>query len=100
MAICVGVIAAALVALSRARNSSGWDLILVIAPFFLWFVLAGTNLRPKSLANLVEFVALVPLVAIAFTVRLKFPKFRASVVFWCTLFATLSIYLFVPLLPE
>jgi hypothetical protein len=98
LAICVAAVCGAIVVLARKGNLTGWDLGLLFAPFALWIVLVGTNLRPKSLANLIELFALVPVVALAFVARIF--RVRAQIVFGCGVLVALLLYAFVPLLPE
>jgi hypothetical protein len=81
------------------------DIFVVIAPFVLWFLLLFLWHRPKSLSNLIEPFALVPVVGICMAVRAfgfstRSHTVRSSVALLACLVATVALYAFVPALPE
>ena len=81
------------------------DILAGIAPFVVWFLLLFLWHRPKSLANLVEPFALVPVVGIALAVRAfafgaRSHVVRSSVALVVCVVAAVALYAFVPVLPE
>ena len=100
----LGASAAAVVAiLTRLRRGSGvspWDIALVFVPGMIWFALAISGFRLKSLSNLAEFFALFPITAGLLAVRWKLSSAAAPAIFGCGVLAALLLYVFVPVLPE
>jgi hypothetical protein len=81
------------------------DILVVIVPFVLWFLLLLLWHRPKSLSNLIEPFALVPVVGMCLAVRaFAFGKrshtIRSSAALAVCIVATVALYAFVPVLPE
>lgn len=81
------------------------DILVVIAPFIVWLLLLFFWQRPKSLSNLVEPFALVPIIATALAVRaFGFSKrshtARSVVAFTVCVIAAVGLYALVPALPE
>ena len=81
------------------------DLALFILPFVAWLTLTLTGMRPKSLANLVEPIVLVPAVLVAFLVRAfafqAHPdRVRSSWAAGLCIVAAVILYAFVPVLEE
>jgi hypothetical protein len=81
------------------------DLLMLLAPFVLWFLLLFLWRRPKSLSNLVELFALVPIIGTCLAVRAfgfnaRSHIMRSSVALVVCLAATVALYAFMPVLPE
>jgi len=91
--------------LIRSGNVTMWDIALFVLPLVLYFVLLLTVSHPKSLANLFEPFALIPIVSACFLIRVfafrtTGHQKRSAIALLCALLATILIYFFVPLLPE
>jgi hypothetical protein len=91
--------------LAKRRNVTLWDAGIFIAPFALWYALAVIGLRPKTLSNLVELLALVPVVSVVFVIRVFVGKQipvhrRAKVAFIVACVFAILVYALVPTLPE
>ena len=98
-------IVATLAFLVRTHAVTTYDVALLILPFALWFILTMTGVRPKSLSNLTEAFALLPILAICLLLRsfrsLKWSNTHRSMVSLVLgLSGAVAIYAFVPLLPE
>lgn len=81
------------------------DILVVIVPFILWFLLFFLWHRPKSLSNLVEIFALVPVVGICLAVRAfafgtRSHTIRSLAALAACIVVTVALYAFVPSLPE
>ena len=82
-----------------------WDWLLLFVPFLLWWALALSGLRIKTLSNLVEPFLLVLLVAACFAVRVFLGggwshKRRALISFVLCVAGAVGFYVLVPALPE
>jgi len=91
--------------LEKKSAATFFDVALFFVPFFLWYGLALTGLRPKSLANLVEPFAFAPIIAISLLVRsFVFKKIsnveRSRIAFFVVILIATAIYFLVPALPE
>ena len=91
--------------LVRTHTLTMFDIALPILPVVLWFGLMLTGLRLKSLANLIEPFALVPILAVcllfrAFSFRSSSNGKRSIAALVLGLAGAVAIYAFVPLLSE
>ena len=91
--------------LARHRSVTLPDMLLFIAPFVLWYALAITGLRPKSMANLVEPLALLPILSCAFGIRTFVARQssyhrRARAALVVGLVSAVLVYAIMPVLPE
>ncbi len=81
------------------------DVGILVAPWATWFLLLVAWHHPKSLSNLIEPFALVPVVGICLAIRaFGFTRRSHAVRSWVALgtciLAALALYAFVPALPE
>jgi hypothetical protein len=81
------------------------DGALFVVPFMAWWALAVTNLRPKSLSNLVEPIGLYAFICACFVVRTfavqtGTNRKRSLVALCLASAAALVVYVCVPGLPE
>ena len=81
------------------------DILVVIVPFVLWVLLLFLWHRPKSLSNLIEPFALVPVIGICLAVRafafgMHSHTIRSLIAFVFGILATVALYALVPVLPE
>ena len=91
--------------LVRHRSVTLPDVALFIAPFVLWYALVISGLRPKSMSNLVEPLALLPILSCAFGIRTFVARQRSSHRRACAalvvgLVSAVLVYAIVPILPE
>ena len=96
----IAFIAVVVMALKSRGDLSPWDIGSAMVPCTLWFLLVTFGALPKSMSNLLEVFALLPITACFFAVRLKVAKVRPSVIFGICTMAALLLYVFVPVLPE
>jgi len=102
--LVVGAIVAAL-RLSRSDGFVPWDIAIFVFPPMIWFVLAMTGVRPKSLSNLVEPIVLALVILAAFVGRAfgfrAYPhNARAMGAAGVCVLAAVMLYAFVPTLEE
>lgn len=89
-----------------------WDAATIIdaatipIPILLWFGLLNSEILPKSLSNLaIEALVLFPIIVICLLVRtFLFSKIRninrSRAAFYVATIAAISVYAFIPVLPE
>ncbi|BBI99440.1 hypothetical protein FGKAn22_11330 [Ferrigenium kumadai] len=105
IAVSVALLVAAFVRLKRERQMTGYDFLTVLLPFVLWWTLAITGWKTKSLSNLIEPLSLVVLVPLLFSARAFAVSYstnhaRSVGAFALSLLLAGGLYVFVPVLPE
>jgi hypothetical protein len=93
------------IVLIRRKSLTVFDCLLFILPFAVWIALTYTWNHPKSLSNLIELFALIPILSTLFLARAFLTigwsnRKKSCVAFSIAIFAATALYAFVPLLPE
>ncbi len=102
--ISLAIAAASVVQLVRGSAFLSYDIALLTTPFLLWVGLSLSGLRTKSLANLVEPMAVFVFVCLLLGVRVfgrqGTPQQRSRWALASGLVVALLAYVLVPVLPE
>jgi glycerol uptake facilitator-like aquaporin len=101
----IALMALAFVRLRREHQNTIFDFLLILVPLALWWVLAVIGWKTKSLANLIEPLAIGVLIPVILSFRTFATGYgtnrqRSIGAFFICIFFAVVLYAVVPALPE